>query len=58
MRLSIDTVSDLNFFKFFLKVKNFNKFTLKYIRNQHLTKINEHVLQRKVGETYDKKIFL
>ena len=59
MRLSIDTVSDLNFFiSFFLKVKNFNKFTLKYIKKyQHLTKINEHVLQRKVGETYDKKIF-
>ena len=34
MRLSIDTVSDLNFFdKFFLKVKNFNKFTLNILRN-------------------------
>ena len=43
----------------FLKVKKFNKLNLKSIKRfWHLTKINEHVLQRKVGETYDKKILI
>ncbi len=60
MRLSIDTISDLNFFEtIFLKVKKFNKLNLNSIKRYlHLTEINEHVLQRKVGETYDKKILI
>ena len=60
MRLSIDTISDLNFFEtLFSKVNSFNKLNLHSIKkHSYLTKINEHVLQRKVGKTYDKKFLL
>ena len=60
VRLSIDTVSDLNFFEnIFSKVKKFNKLNLNSIKKYlHLAEINEHVLQRKAGETYDKKVLI
>ena len=58
IRLSIDTLSDLQFFRILeMKLNNAKSINLKNIKkNLQYKLINQHVLQRKVNKKYDNKI--
>jgi spore coat polysaccharide biosynthesis protein SpsF (cytidylyltransferase family)/spore coat polysaccharide biosynthesis predicted glycosyltransferase SpsG len=58
IRLSIDTYSDLEFFRILLsKLKKYKNINLKNIKKFNIySKINNHVIQRKVNRKYNKKI--
>jgi len=60
IRLSIDTVSDLNFFNLiFQKVKSYEKLNLKNIlKYKKYSIVNSHVLQKKYNITYKKKVVI
>lgn len=60
IRLSIDTISDLNFFNLiFQKVKSYEKFNLKSVlKYKKYSIVNSHVVQKKNNLTYKKKVII